>query len=580
MQRRVKKLLAIIMSCLIFTQMFPAQARAAMVISGETILLTQADAGEDSYEIEYGGTLQFDEGITVNGSVYFGSGSNLYLIIPSGSTMNGSIYGYKSGSTIQNSGNITSEMRLSDGELENKGYVSNLIVSSGGMLKAYNGSSYGVLDISRAGSGQIITEGDMAVGTLTVNTYGFSTLDSSTTYLNVSDAVNFNGDGNIDDKFRIVVEDETTIMSSGQAGLYVWKDGIKYPLPEYSLSGETIKDLYSVSINKNKLSFDSQPVGYQTKETATFQVTNNGDFDTTVSFSSGGEWDTMFRTTFGSEIITNSSNVTIEPGNMAEITITMNTGMSASTHSGTLTLECSAPDGTVYETFKVSSEVVVERKPSISVPSGEFYSFDGTAGDNGFYTSDVKVTPAFGYSIAKSLDDEFSDSVTYTKSIEEPSVYLQKDSTGQITEKAQLPDIKIDKDKPKIKNASSGKTYYKKAMAVTVTDDNLASVTLNSMTIDVADGKATANLVVSDRKEKYVLRAEDAAGNAKVITFYLAPEWMEDGTVPSGQTVNLFKGTPYNFGDGTWTVAGDTTSYAGGVIFYVASDGPYTFQSN
>ncbi len=574
MQRRVKKLLAIVLSCVIFLQMFPAQARAAMVISGETILLTAADATEDSYEIEYGGILQFDEGITVDGSIYFGSGSGLYLIIPSGSTLNGSIYGFASGVNIQNSGTINSDVNISDGVIENKGYVSEVVVSSGGMVKAYNGSSFGILDISSAGSGQVITEGDISVETLTVNTYGFSTLDSSATNIHVTGSVSFTKNGDIDDKFHIVVKDTTPIKTSGLAGLYVWKDGVKYPLPEYPLNGETVKDLYSLSIDKKKLSFDPLAVGYQTKEAATIQVTNSGQFDTTVSLTSGGEWDQMFTMEDGPD------EITIGPGETAEITVTTKTGLPAATHSGTLTLECSAPEGTVYETFKVTSDIVVEKKPSISLPAGEFYSFSGTAGDNGFYTSDVKVTPVDGYSIAKTLSDDFTDTVTYTESKESPSVYLQKNSTGQITEKATLSAINIDKEKPDVKNVSSGKTYYKKAMAVTVTDENLASVTLNGMTINVTDGKAVANLLVSDTKDKYVLRAQDSAGNTRVVTFYLAPEWMEEGTVPSGNAVQLYKGTPYSFGSGTWTVSGDTTSYAGGVTFYVENDGQYTFQSN
>lgn len=581
MQRRIKKLLAIILSCVIFIQMFPAQARAAMMISGETILLTQADATEDSYEIEYGGTLQFDKGITVDGSVYFGSGSDLYLMIPSGSTLNGSIYGFKSGVTVQNSGSINSLVGLSDGVIENKGYISEVVVSSGGMLKAYDGASFGALNTTSAGSGQVITEGDLTVGTLTVSPYGFSTLDSSVTNFNVTNSVAFTGTyGDIDDKFRIVVDDTTPIKTNGQSGLYVWKDGVKYPLPEYPLNGETIKDFYSVSIDKTKLSFDPLTVGYQTKETSVFKVTNSGMAYIDVAFTSDGEWDTMFTTTLDSETIINSAKVSLAPEDAAEITVTMNKGMTPKTHSGTLAVACSFPDGDVFETFHVTSDIVVEKKPSIPAPSGEFYSFSGTAGDNGFYTSDVKVTPADGYLIAKSLDDDFAGTVTYTKSIAAPVVYLQKDSTGQITEKATLSEIKIDKDKPEIKNVSSGKTYYKKAMAVTVTDDNLKSVTLNGMTIDIADGKATVNLVRSDSKDKYVLKAKDAAGNTKVITFYLAPEWMEEGTVPSGQAVKLSKGTPYSFGNGTWTVSGDTTTYAGGVTFYVANDGQYTFQSN
>ena len=77
-----------------------------------------------------------------------------------------------------------------------------------------------------------------------------------------------------------------------------------------------------------------------------------------------------------------------------------------------------------------------------------------------------------------------------------------------------------------------------------------------------------------------MIKAVDKAGNVRKVTVYLAPDWEKDGTVPSGKSVSLKKNKRYSFGSGTWSVSGDSTSYAGGMDFYVASDGQYTFTAS
>ena len=46
--------------------------------------------------------------------------------------------------------------------------------------------------------------------------------------------------------------------------------------------------------------------------------------------------------------------------------------------------------------------------------------------------------------------------------------------------------------------------------------------------------------------------------------------------VTSGRT-HLDSGEAYEFGAGTWNVSGDSTNYAGGIVFYVPASGEYEF---
>ncbi len=542
--------------------------------------MTEADL-TDGYVLQSGGSLRFDENIKVDGYVQFspGSAAPMYLIIPASSTMNGEISISDYQGNIDNSGTITSDINLTVGTLNNKGKVGNVKISASGMLYASSGASFGELDASAAGSGQLVTSGTILAEALILNPYGLSSLDSAATQFDISEQLKIEGTTQLNDMFKLSVGETTKITTDGQSGLFVYSGGTKYPLPATILTDKTLADIYSVSTDKSSLIFTEKPIGYQTTETKTFTVTNDGMMDVTLQFVMSGEWEDMFEVTSDGMTISASTKLTLAKNASVDLNVTSKKGLSTASHSGILSVKYCTSEGTVFDTHKVTGNLTVSKVPSISVPSGEFYTLSGTEGNNGFYTSNVKVTPLDGYSIAKTLSDEFADTVTYTESTAKPTVFLQKDSTGQITGKATLSAIKIDKDKPAVKNASSGKTYYKSSLSVAVTDDNLASVTLNDGGVTVVDGKAEILIAGTDDKTKYTLRAEDSAGNARVVTFYLAPEWMEDGTVPSGKTVNLYKGTPYSFGSGTWTVSGETTSYAGGVTFYVPNDGQYTFQS-
>lgn len=579
MKKRLNSLMALIVTCVLCLQMMPMNAYAAMNITTDYTLTD--DSSADGYIVQSGGTLRFAENLTVNGNVSMepGSGKNMYLIIPASATMNGDITVADGMGYIENAGTITSDLNLSAGTLTNSGKVANVKIYNSGMLYAKSGATFKELDISGAGSGMTVTEGTFSVDSLILDPYALSVMDSAATQINIGSQVQFIGTTKLDDMFKISVSDDAKIVTNGQSGLSVYAGGVKYSIPATVINAKTLGEIYDVSMDKTSLSFAEQPIGYQASESKTITVTNNGIAEVILKFSMGGEWDDMFKVTSDGETITESSKLSLTKGTSISFEITSKKGLSAAAHTGTFSVQYCTSEETVYDTQKVTGKLTVNKVPSISIPSGDFYTLTGTKGKNGFYTSNVKVTPVDGYLIAKTISDDFANTITYTATVKKPSVYLQKDATGQITEKATLSAILIDKEKPKVKNGESGKTYYKDTMTVTVTDDHLGSVTLNSGAMTVTDNKASAQLVATDNKVKYTIKAEDLAGNIRNVTFYLAPAWREDGTVPSGKAVNLYKNTAYKFGSGTWTVSGDATSYVGGNTFYVAGDGQYMLQS-
>ncbi|MBE5881748.1 MAG: hypothetical protein E7289_05540 [Lachnospiraceae bacterium] len=579
MKKRIKSLVALIMTVLICMQSNPMMMNA-MTISNDYTLT--ADDSTDGYIVTSGGKLRFAENLTVNQDINMGGGydgANNYVIIPASGTMNAGISTSNGYDYVQNSGKITSDFQLNAGTLTNDGYVSQLTVGGSGILFAEDGSSYDVLDIRNAGSGNAITSGKLSAGTMYMNAYAFS-FECSDTVVNVSDHFYFSGTTELQSNIKVAVSDATKITTEGRDGLSVYCENIKYPMPAVTISGKTIGEIYALSADKTLISYEKEAVGYQSVQSATVKLNNTGLASITLKFASDNAWDTAFSAKVGSEAVTSSSVYTLAAGESLTLSVSTKKGLATDTYSGTLKVKLCTSEGNEFKTQDITGKLVVEKTPSISAPNSNFYTLSGTKGNNGFYTSNVKVKPNAGFQIAKTLSDAFTDTITYDESVTNPEVYLLKTSTGQITEKATLKTIKIDKEKPKVTGVTSGETYYGDEVSVKVTDEHLDMITVNGKPKTVTDEKVSFKLKGGDDSIKYVIKAEDLAGNIRKITVYLEPEWMKDGTVPGGKTLQLYKDKKYTLGNGTWMVNGDSTSYVGGNAFYVSGDGQYTFTSS
>ncbi|MBQ7706372.1 MAG: hypothetical protein IJT72_01170, partial [Lachnospiraceae bacterium] len=149
------------------------------------------------------------------------------------------------------------------------------------------------------------------------------------------------------------------------------------------------------------------------------------------------------------------------------------------------------------------------------------YTVRGLEGKNGYYTSDVTLIPAEGYTISADVNGTFTDTIIYKPEIE--NVYLM-DSAGLFTEPIAVGSYLIDKSKPQFTVGSdeSGNTYdiadglevHAKSLSFSISDENLATVTVNGEAVDIAAGTAAVELVPEAGKTgNYEIYAEDIAGN-------------------------------------------------------------------
>ncbi len=183
------------------------------------------------------------------------------------------------------------------------------------------------------------------------------------------------------------------------------------------------------------------------------------------------------------------------------------------------------------------------------------YTISGTKGKNGYYTSDVELIPAEGYSITSDVNSNPLSKVAYTSSLE--SVYLIKDSDGTFTSAIPVEKILIDKVKPAIPKSvvnqdginldlENGGEVHARKIDFTVSDTNLTSVTLNGEDVEVVDGKADIS-ISADRNEirTYKVVAEDIAGNTSEVVFSLkySLKPIPDATLSIGDTI---VGTEYS----------------------------------
>lgn len=205
------------------------------------------------------------------------------------------------------------------------------------------------------------------------------------------------------------------------------------------------------------------------------------------------------------------------------------------------------------------------------------YSLNGTQGEKEYYTSSVTVVPAEGYLIADALDGDYAEKLVLTQDMEAGQIYLKKQATGEKTDGIAREAVLIDQKVPAITAVKDGETYYKDSVQVVISDKNLSRIQINDDNIVVKGTEMTFTLSSNHGSEDYQIIARDVAGNETKVSLTVAAPWMKKGIIPMGELIRLKSDRAYSFGDGTWQVEGDTTSYAGGRSFYVKKDGEYTF---
>ncbi len=189
----------------------------------------------------------------------------------------------------------------------------------------------------------------------------------------------------------------------------------------------------------------------------------------------------------------------------------------------------------------------------------------------------MTVVPAEGYLIADALDGDYTENLILTQDMEAGQIYLKKQATGEKTDGIAREAVLIDQKVPAITAVKDGETYYKDSVQVVISDKNLSRIQINDDNIVVKGTEMTFTLSSNHGSEDYQIIARDVAGNETKVSLTVAAPWMKKGIIPTGELIRLKSDRAYSFGDGTWQVEGDTTSYAGGRSFYVKKDGEYTF---
>ena len=239
------------------------------------------------------------------------------------------------------------------------------------------------------------------------------------------------------------------------------------------------------------------------------------------------------------------------------------------------------------DTYLSASAEKAFRISYLSKP-GEDCEPEGEEGENGYYTSDVWLDAPDGYLISASKDGEYTTRIPYTEGMR--VYYLQRKSDGALTDTVQLAaEIKIDKLTPEAGSLvdqdgnpiNTNGLSYADRVKFTISDDNLASVTVNGKPVNVVNHTAEVVLDPMNDTVTFKIIAKDLAGNMFELGVTIAAAWIREGVVPAGTPLPLKTGKQYTMAAGKWTTdSSDGMTYTGNRKFYVRVSKNYTFNQS
>ena len=147
------------------------------------------------------------------------------------------------------------------------------------------------------------------------------------------------------------------------------------------------------------------------------------------------------------------------------------------------------------------------------------YTLSGEIGDNGWYTSDVTITPPEGYTVSSTLPGEYAEKLTIDESADGVTIYL-KNQQGQMTDAITVSEIKIDKDDPTI-TATGDTANYLQSDTVTISaSDGTSGVAKVEVCKDGGDFEEITDSYSYTVTENgsYTFRVTDHAGRTKETT--------------------------------------------------------------
>lgn len=226
----------------------------------------------------------------------------------------------------------------------------------------------------------------------------------------------------------------------------------------------------------------------------------------------------------------------------------------------------------------ITGEIVeAPTEPEFVLPENPFV-ISGTKGENDYYISNVTLTAKDGYGVAFVKGGQYTNSVIYTESIDAGYIYMIDNKTGAKSDAIAVPGFKIDIAAPTVIGATNGNTIYADTINFTVLDDNLAKVTINDEEIEIVNNKIVVDLSSNLAKEDYNVVAKDEAGNTVELSFTVSAEWMKNSIIPENTNIRLLPQIAYKLAAGKWKMSGDSTTYSGGITFYIRQEGECTFS--
>lgn len=553
---------------------------------------------------------------TVLGDIITG---NALTYIENNGTISSSSFNLTSNSRLRNLGTIRS-VNLEGGELE----------LNGGSIDSVMDSDHSMITLSSGRIGTLSTASMIYVNnTVEINSLTVGSISPSENaklfvadYVKVSDEI---GDA------QLVVEKDTVIDTTGGSGYSVYYNDKEYTIEDdkkgslldfygkrivvsvpldgqVSLSGGSDTALYmpgeTSSVYKIK-ALDGYyfPEGFEntitTSGVGTLQATRVNDQEMTIlytlSVNESGDIQISVPSAakkpkeqgsgslivediyYGATIVAIANSQTNDVSN-AKIEYKKK-GAEDSSYSirkpkkvGAYTARATFMENDNYKGFEVTTDFSISFLP---IPNHS-YVLSGEKGDNGFYISDVTITPLEGYSVSDTLDGKYKSTLVVKSSVKNAKLYLMNDETGEKTSGKKVTSIKIDKTLPVI-GAEDKKIYYEDKVTVKVSDKNLSEVRLNGNKSVIQDNQALLTLNANNGSSVYKIEAVDLAGNSRIVDITIAAKWLETGVIPVGENVRLNVNQAYRLESGKWSVKGDTTKYSGGQQFYVRTEGEYTF---
>jgi hypothetical protein len=266
---------------------------------------------------------------------------------------------------------------------------------------------------------------------------------------------------------------------------------------------------------------------------------------------------------------------TVDTESDGTVTITYTSGgsgpVSNPTAVGTYTAIATVSETKTYKAATCETSFTISYLGSPS-PA---YTFSGTQGKNGYFTSDVDVSAPSGFSISTSFGSGYGGSVSYSEGM---TVYLRR-SDGALTGPVSVSDKpKIDKDAPSISisgGVTEGSIVFASSVSVSASDKHLASLTVNGNTVSSGTTLSPGMWMLP-----VTVTAEDEAGNVSTISFTLKSAWLENKVLPTDVELPLPPNEEFYLPEGSWKIIRivngerieDPTVYSGGVPIYAGGD--------